>query len=847
VSPLRARTARAAGAMMIVLSQPLLSQGQRDSLGAGRRAWEQASFDAAARLLPIGLVTARRDTAWAAGVHMLLDVLLSRGDTSGADLWARWAARTFPALRPDERAFPPRVTARIAAARGAVEPLSPDDTLIGATFEPLRGSAGRLGELRLVRGEQPFLLFVGPSGTLLPGEARSLPPGTYTMRVIADGQAPLELRREILPGMATTLTITPRGPGAVAPSVAVLPMSLSPRGPQVSAGGLTTCQILAGRAICWGDNRHGQFGAGAADTVAALGTAAGDAPWVTVALGAGHACGLTRTGGAWCWGQGSRGQLGNGSNSSSSTPVRVAGGPFVTVAAGAAHSCALDPSGQPWCWGANHEGELGTRSFAASAVPVAVAMPPGTAFVALETGSAHSCGLTGSGAAWCWGANGSGQVGAGSTAPVTQPTPVLGGISFRSLALGQAHSCGVSAAGAAWCWGANWSGQLGNGQIGVAATRPASVSGLDSGIVTVVAGDAHSCVLTTALATFCWGAGRTGQLGNAQAGDSPRPVLVVGGHDFQALSAGTAHSCGTSADGTTWCWGDNSAGQVGSLAGRLSATALPTVLRPARSAAAANVAELRELFDADRVPAGWVADSARGGRIEPVEGAVLLAGAPVPALARPVALSAAAAIPVRRETALSFDVMVEHAAAGCGLNCAAWPIAVRVRARNSDLSESELWIVYGDAAAAPRTLSGLAIVPRPGQPLNAWRRAERFVIRDYLPRADTVLEVSIGGLGEFAARFDNVVIPAAPPASLVLERQSTPLTRAAPSRRLAVQVRGARGDPLPWVVPVWVSSDSSVVRVDQQGVATAVRAGTVWIRARAGAAVDSVRVRSEFR
>src|SRR5437870_9365167 len=97
--------------------------------------------------------------------------------------------------------------------------------------------------------------------------------------------------------------------------------------------------------------------------------------------------------------------------------------------------------------------------------PVPVA--PGVSFAAVTGGAAHTCGLTTglSAAAYCWGGNGSGQLGDGTK--TNQLTPVLvqapAGVSFAAVTAGAAHTCGVTAAGAAYCWGDNGFGQLGDG------------------------------------------------------------------------------------------------------------------------------------------------------------------------------------------------------------------------------------------------------------------------------------------------------------------------------------------------------------------------------------------------
>src|SRR5256885_10435269 len=99
--------------------------------------------------------------------------------------------------------------------------------------------------------------------------------------------------------------------------------------------------------------------------------------------------------------------------------------------------------------------------------PVLVQAPAGVSFAAVTGGAAHTCGLTTglSAAAYCWGGNGSGQLGDGTK--TNQLTPVLvqapAGVSFAAVTAGAAHTCGVTAAGAPYCWGPNGFGQLAGG------------------------------------------------------------------------------------------------------------------------------------------------------------------------------------------------------------------------------------------------------------------------------------------------------------------------------------------------------------------------------------------------
>ena len=95
------------------------------------------------------------------------------------------------------------------------------------------------------------------------------------------------------------------------------------------------------------------------------------------------------------------------------------------ITAGGNHSCGLTASGAAYCWGYNGLGQLGNNSSTNSSLPVAVAAPSGgspLSFSSITAGSYHSCGVTTNGAAYCWGLNFYGQLGNNSTANSSLPT-----------------------------------------------------------------------------------------------------------------------------------------------------------------------------------------------------------------------------------------------------------------------------------------------------------------------------------------------------------------------------------------------------------------------------------------
>ncbi len=241
--------------------------------------------------------------------------------------------------------------------------------------------------------------------------------------------------------------------------------------PLVAADGgrFTSCGLAAdGRAWCWGNLQPVGAIGGPEDRFVQLKVAvfggqtcavrASGLALSRIAPGQLHACALDCDGAAWCWGSNWYGQLGHGLDTSSTTPVAVAGGRrYAWIGVGAMVSCALDLEGVAWCWGSGSA--LGTGDpNAQSNAPVAV---PGRRFAQLSVGVQHVCGREAGGAVWCWGQNIVGQIGDGTRTDRASPVPVAAGIAFTDLGAGGGATCAIDAAGAAWCWGWNAYGQVG--------------------------------------------------------------------------------------------------------------------------------------------------------------------------------------------------------------------------------------------------------------------------------------------------------------------------------------------------------------------------------------------------
>ena len=227
-----------------------------------------------------------------------------------------------------------------------------------------------------------------------------------------------------------------------------------------------------------------------------------------------HSCALTSGGTVRCWGYSDHGQLGNGSTTDGLVPVNVTGlGSGVTaISAGVVFSCAVTSGGAVKCWGYNRDGQLGNGNIGNSLVPVDVT-GLGSGVTAISAGGANSCALTSGGAVKCWGYNGDGQLGNGSTVNSSVPVDVTGlGSGVTAISAGSLQSCALTSGGAIKCWGSNVRGQLGNGST-TNSLVPVDARGLGSGVTAISTGERYSCALNSGGAMKCWGTNEYGQLG----------------------------------------------------------------------------------------------------------------------------------------------------------------------------------------------------------------------------------------------------------------------------------------------------------------------------------------------
>lgn len=378
-----------------------------------------------------------------------------------------------------------------------------------------------------------------------------------------------------------TATATVSGAGSVIFNTEARPLGSPLVFRYLDAGSYHSCGIATNENLyCWGYNGDGQLGPGqpVGESFAFPNLIPDLESFRLVSGGRYHSCGVTLSGQVACWGKDKDGRLGD----------REFPPTFQYVQAGYVHTCGLSLSREIWCWGYNGEGELGDGLGAPgsfSATPLLV----GNRFEVVTVNGLHSCGIKEDNVAMCWGFNAERQLGTGSLERfIAVPDSVRPVIAFRTdptvvppapdpdfplpigpfIAAGYAHTCAISVAGPTYCWGLNENGQLGTGNR-ISSSAPAVVS---SGVqfVRITSGQSHTCGLTAAGAAYCWGDNTFGQIGDgtkstpgSDNNDRLVPTPVAGGLIFAYLKAGELHTCGVTTTGVAYCWGDNEYGQIG--------------------------------------------------------------------------------------------------------------------------------------------------------------------------------------------------------------------------------------------------------------------------------------------
>jgi alpha-tubulin suppressor-like RCC1 family protein len=277
-------------------------------------------------------------------------------------------------------------------------------------------------------------------------------------------------------------------------------------------------------------------------------------------------------------------------------------------ASGTNRTCAI-VTYNVYCWGYNRYGQLGNGMYIGrpsgadddaaigdssdidSTVPVKVSREAGVMagkkIVKIFVAQYHSCALSTDGMMYCWGYNGSGQLGTGNLTDSAVPVQVQGALAGKTITdiSGSNNTTCAIADGKIYCWGSNGAGQLGINTSGNRSTPTLVVAGNTSTTLpasyaaTALSTSGSRAQLMCAVAdakAYCWGQNNEGSVGDRTTTDRYLPTKVydsgvLSGKAVTSLSldgyisdasGGFGHVCAI-ANGAVYCWGDGNAGQLG--------------------------------------------------------------------------------------------------------------------------------------------------------------------------------------------------------------------------------------------------------------------------------------------
>lgn len=224
------------------------------------------------------------------------------------------------------------------------------------------------------------------------------------------------------------------------------------------------------------------------------------------------------------------------------------------------HSLFLKTDGSAWATGANGSGQLGDGTTTIRYSPVQAL----TGVKTISASYSRSFFLKPDNTAWATGFNNYGQFGDSTNTNRTTAGQVMTGV--RAIASGKFHSLFLKTDGTVWASGTNTHGQLGDGTTTSRITPVQVMTGVKAIAAAGTTNGGHSLFLKQDGSVWACGHNVRGQLGDSSTTSRSTPVQVM--TEVQAIAAGglhedIAHSLFLKYDGSVWACGSNNYGQIG--------------------------------------------------------------------------------------------------------------------------------------------------------------------------------------------------------------------------------------------------------------------------------------------
>ncbi len=270
---------------------------------------------------------------------------------------------------------------------------------------------------------------------------------------------------------------------------------------------------------------------------------------------------IMSNGDLYCWGDNGFGDVGNGTTKEQLTPFRVLSNVKFAVCNESGNlyntMMAITENGDLYCWGYNGDGQVGNGTTENQLTPFKVLDNVKSIDSYGERNSLVTA-ITENGDLYCWGENEYGKAGNGTTEYQYTPVKVLNNV--KSVNEKSNTMTAITENGDLYCWGYNEYGQAGNGATEEQLT-PVKV--LDN-VKSVNKYYETMAAITENGDLYCWGYNNYGKAGNGTTENQLTPVKVL--DNVKSIdSYGKSDSLITAIteNGSLYCWGYNEYGQVG--------------------------------------------------------------------------------------------------------------------------------------------------------------------------------------------------------------------------------------------------------------------------------------------
>lgn len=222
------------------------------------------------------------------------------------------------------------------------------------------------------------------------------------------------------------------------------------------------------------------------------------------------------------------------------------------IAADFESACAVSWDHKLYCWGYDGSEQLGDGP-----------LGPGSSLAPTQVGTSDDwervfntydgfCASNAQKDVYCWGEVGQvGDVNYGQ-----DPTPALRFSGLVDLGANWDASCGLNEQGVISCVGWGGTGLLGDGDATDHYQSQPTPVGADA-YQSLAVGESHVCAVRKDGRLLCWG-----ELPLA-AGPIATPTPVDGATDWRSVSASGSHTCAIKTDGALYCWGYGFGGELG--------------------------------------------------------------------------------------------------------------------------------------------------------------------------------------------------------------------------------------------------------------------------------------------